>query len=103
MGPIAKCKQPTALAVRPRDDNRGLPGMRLGGGGRKREMKTASQASSFQPVSGGRSSYQYLVRTLSLMAMPLWPGARRAGRQKALVGEVKEAEEAENSLARPKS
>lgn len=97
MGPIARCKQPTAHAVRPRVDNRGLPGMVIGGGGRKREVKTASQASSFQPVSADRSSYRYLVRTLSLMAMPLWPGAKRAGRQKALVGEVKEAKEAENS------
>lgn len=79
-GQMQAASQPTAHAVRSRVDNRGLSGMRFGGGWRG-EMKTASQASSFQPVtaSAGRSRDWYLVRTLSLMAMLLWPGARRAG------------------------
>lgn len=61
---------------------------------------------SSQSVCIGKSSYGCLVRTLSMTPTLLWPRGRRAGwhgRQKALVGEVKKAEEAETSLARRKS
>lgn len=99
---MARCKQPTAHAVRPRVDNRGLSGMRFWGGEDSLAgiILPASQCRQVPlPVSG----QNLIVDGDAAVARSQEPGARRAGQQKALVGEVAEAEEAENSLARRKS